>query len=553
MTELSVRQLIRAGLLALLVGLVPGLGVAEEATPEKILIRNVRLIDRRGRTQDQTVNILIKETKLHIVTTSAIEPEDGMTGYDAQSGVVMGTLDVGQPANFLIVDQDPREDIEVLLDTKAHVVFAIRDGTIIRNTLPDLTTLEPEPEDEKQTGWMAYSPPPMALPIAYQDRRKWNRWDTKFISGIFVAAVALDRQRWLSQSDASEQQVGDLKAYDGGEIRALRLGIAGTLNFETPWVYTFILVTHAFDKGFDTQSTDDITLLDYRLDIPLPRRLTLSVGKQKEPISMERLLLGTQMQMQERPAVADALFPARNVGITLNGASFGQRVAWGAGVFNDWFDTSQSFDESANHVVGRITGLPWVSGDDSHLLHLGLGIRHTDGGESFRYGAAPEFNQSPLFVDTDVFDATRTLTYDLEVSWRRGPYWVAAELIRNEVKAPELGDPVFNGYHVSGSWILTGEMRDYKRRNGTLGPVPIARSVNQGGFGAFEVAGRYSTLDLSDGLVSGGEMDIYSLGINWWLTPKFGTSFNYRHIVLDRYGVQGHSDGIMARVILMLE
>jgi phosphate-selective porin OprO/OprP len=259
------------------------------------------------------------------------------------------------------------------------------------------------------------------------------------------------------------------------------------------------------------------------------------------------------MQMQERPAVADALFPARNVGVAVNGTGFGQRMAWGGGVFNDWFDESQNFSESASQVVGRVTGLPWVSEDESHLVHLGLGIRYSDGKEVRRYRSTPEFNQSPVFVDTDAFETERTLTYDLEVSWRRGPYWLATEFIRNGAEAPDLENPVFNGYHVSGSWILTGEMRNYKRRSGTFGPVPVSRSVNQGSFGAWEVAGRFSSLDLSDGLVNGGEMDIISLGINWWPTPKAGANLNYRHIVLDRYGVRGHSDGVMARVILMLE
>ena len=33
-----------------------------------------------------------------------------------------------------------------------------------------------------------------------------------------------------------------------------------------------------------------------------------------------------------------------------------------------------------------------------------------------------------------------------------------------------------------------------------------------------EAGFRYSSLDLSDGDVDGGEMDTYSLGLNWWLT-----------------------------------
>ena len=268
---------------------------------------------------------------------------------------------------------------------------------------------------------------------------------------------------------------------------------------------------------------------------------------------MERLLLGTQLQMSERPAAVDALFPARNVGISLSGGGFGGRVAWAAGVFNDWFDASQRFDESASQVIGRVTGLAWVTEDDSHLLHLGLGVLYSDGKEGLRYRAAPELNQSPVFVDTGPLEAERALTSDLEVSWRRGPYWVAAEFLRSEVQSPQLGNPVFSGYHVTGSWILTREMRAYNRRNGTLGPVPVSRSVYQGGPGAWEVTARYSSLDLSDGLVDGGEMDILSLGLNWSLTPTFTVNLNYRRIVLDRDGVRGRSDGIMGRVILMLE
>ena len=35
----------------------------------------------------------------------------------------------------------------------------------------------------------------MALPVNYLDAGKWNRWETKAFSGIFVAALAADRPR----------------------------------------------------------------------------------------------------------------------------------------------------------------------------------------------------------------------------------------------------------------------------------------------------------------------------------------------------------------------
>ena len=64
---------------------------------------------------------------------------------------------------------------------------------------------------------------------------------------------------------------------------------------------------------------------------------------------------------------------------------------------------------------------------------------------------------------------------------------------------------------------------------------------------------RWSDLDLTDGLIDGGEMDILSLGVNWWLTPVFNFNMNYRYITLDRFGVKGSSSGIMTRILLLME
>ena len=555
MNSRRLRQRVPIAVLGL--SLLMGVATVEAEDGENLLIRNVRLIDRTGEAEDRVVNILIEASKLDFISEDEIDPGEEVVVLDGRNGVVMGHLRVGEPANFLILDQDPREDIEVLLDTKTHVIFAIRDGEVVRNALAPAASPEPEPEPEPakkpKPRWIAYAPPPMALPLTYQDTSKWNRWSGRHVSGIFLAAMALDRQHWLSQDDNSEQQVGDLKSYDGGDIRAFRLGIAGTLNFKKPWFYQVMIATHAFDRGYDSKSTDDFTWLDYRLDIPLSAKLGLSVGKQKEPISMERLLLGTQMPFSERPAVLDAMFRVRNVGLALNGQSAGGRMSWGVGVYNDWFDASQSLGESSTDLAGRVTGLAWVSENESHLLHLGLGARYTNAKEGVRYHAGAEFGQSPIFVDTGDLEADGAFTYDLEASWRGGPYWISAEFVRGQVSTPLDGNLAFGGYHLTGSWILTREMRPYVRRNGTFGPVPVSRSVYQGGKGAWEVTARYSSIDLDDRTVEGGQMGIFSLGLNWWLTPTFGTNFNYRHIVLDRYGIRGRSNGIMYRLILVLE
>jgi len=530
--------------------------LAQTVDPQNVLIRNVQLIQGGEGTDGVSVNLLIKDNKLEIITQDKVTIDDSMLAVDARNGYLIGQLKIGETPSFIILNQDPRENFEILMDTSFFTVFAVHNGRLFENNLFEVEEEEVE-EDPKRIGWTAYAPPPMALPLSYLDTTKWNRWETKYVSGIFIAAVVLDNQQWLSQDGISEQQIGDLKLFEGGEIRGLRVAAAGTLNFKKPWIYTIAGATNTFDKGFETENLDSFTFFDYRLDIPLSDKINLSIGKQKEPISMERIMSMIQLPMQERTSVSDALMPSRNVGAVISGTALDQRMTWAGGVFNDWFDTGDSFSDGANQVVGRATWLPFISEDESNLLHLGLGMRYTDAREGLRYATEPEFNKAPLYVDASVngtpFAANSAMLYQLEASWRKGPYWLATEFVSNDVDSPALGDPHFSGYHVTASWILSGEMREYNKRAGILGPVPVAKSVNQGGWGAWEIGFRWSELDLTDGLIDGGDMDILSLGLSWWLTPVFSVSMNYRYITLDRFGVEGDSSGLNVRVLLVLE
>jgi phosphate-selective porin OprO/OprP len=186
-------------------------------------------------------------------------------------------------------------------------------------------------------------------------------------------------------------------------------------------------------------------------------------------------------------------------------------------------------------------------------VQLGFGLRYDKAKEPLQYLTEPEFNKSPIFVNTGPIDANSSMLYNLEANWRKGPYWLAYEYVRNNVDAPAAGNPTFTGYHITGSWVFSGEMRPFDRKNGLFRPVPVARSVYNGGWGAWEFSTRYSSIDLSDGTVDGGEMDIFSLGASWWLTPFFSVSMNYRHIVLTQGGVKGKSDGVAVRLLLVLE
>jgi phosphate-selective porin OprO and OprP len=524
-------------------------------TYDSILLRNVKLLDQENPGQEIDVNILIKSNQLELVSQDLIPLDEAVVTFDARGGFVLGQMSLGEPANFMVMDGNPRNDIDVLLDTKSHTLFAVRRGQVLRNRLEIVVDETPEEKRRASGGWLAYSPPPLAVPLDYQDRGKFNRFDTKAVSGLAAGAVVLDRQFWVDQNSASEAQVGDLTAFEGGEIRGLRVGAVGTLNFDKPWVWTLFGATHAFDKGFDVEESDEFTFFDVRLDIPVWEKAGFSIGKQKEPISMERLMSMVHLPMQERAAISDAILPSRNVGLVMSGSMFRDRVAWGAGAFNSWLDKDQpeSFSDNTTNYVGRATWVPFESATESTLLHLGVAYRYSDAEQGAAVRTEPEFNQSPAFISSNLFDAQRIDTYQAEASLRSGPFWLHGEWLQADLESQAMLDPTVKGYHLTASWALSGEMREYNKRVGIFKRLPIARTVHQNGWGAWEVSTRYSTLDANDGLLEAGDMDIVSAGINWWLTPYFSIDINYRYITLDKDGLDGTSHGFNTRVLLVLE
>ena len=165
----------------------------------------------------------------------------------------------------------------------------------------------------------------------------------------------------------------------------------------------------------------------------------------------------------------------------------------------------------------------------------------------------PEFNKAWDFVDTGSHQADKTQTYNVELAWRRGPAMLLSEYTRTDVSNPALGNPSFDGYFVEASWILTGEMRAYNNKGGVFGGIPIAKSVYQNGKGAWELYTRYSDINLNDGTIDGGDMQIATLGLNWWLTPFFSVNMGYKYIWNEQGGEKGESSGLLTRLILVLE
>jgi phosphate-selective porin OprO/OprP len=85
---------------------------------------------------------------------------------------------------------------------------------------------------------------------------------------------------------------------------------------------------------------------------------------------------------------------------------------------------------------------------------------------------------------------------------------------------------------------LTGEARAYDPGAASFRGLKPAHPLGKDGFGAWEVAARYSNIDLAfdpfagaaAGAVTGGQQNIWTLGLNWYPTAGLRFMLDYDNI-----------------------
>ena len=86
----------------------------------------------------------------------------------------------------------------------------------------------------------------------------------------------------------------------------------------------------------------------------------------------------------------------------------------------------------------------------------------------------------------------------------------------------------FGSFYIEGSHFPTGEHRIYRNSRASFDRVkPFHNLGNQNGWGAWEIALRYSQLDLNDQLINGGKLRDLTVGLNWYLNPTTRMMWNY--------------------------
>jgi phosphate-selective porin OprO/OprP len=380
------------------------------------------------------------------------------------------------------------------------------------------------------------------LRLFWKEGLQFEAGDGKTFKGKFGGSIQYDMAAF-DQDAATESVVGDAAA--ATEFRRVRLYTSGEINAGIPVIY----------KSQIDFAGPSLRFADVYLGLNhVPYVGTLQLGQMYEPFSIEQNTSDNYIPLLERSLPIEAFSPARNVGGLFRNTLFNERMTWAAGIFvddkNDKGD-GDSFD-SNTHFIGRLTGLPWYdeASGGRRYWHLGVGGGLIDPEDNtVRFRSRPEAHLAPNYVDTGNFAATDVYLSNVESVLTYGPLSLQGEYFRTWADTTRGLNLSFDGFYVYGSWFLTGEHRPYKKTEGIIDRVKPLKSFSLGkdGWGALELAARYSRLDLNDQDIAGGRLADYTGGLNWYFNPNARLMLNYIYSDLDRKRIEGHAHSFQTR------
>ena len=301
---------------------------------------------------------------------------------------------------------------------------------------------------------------------------------------IFFGRLELDYAHFSS---------GVLEDESGLDLRRFRLGLAGRVKFWPGWNYKL-----------EVDLTDgENTLSDAYISWRSNRWGTLRIGNQKVAQTLSGQTSSLSIPFMERPLPVLAFTLTRRLGVGWNA----HLKIVGANITVFGLDPNKGVGSEG--WAARAYFNP--AKEKFHVIHIGGSFMQLSSDDDARLRARPESHVTDIrLVDTGVWpDVSTSSAAGLEVAAARGPVTLRSEFYRAEWSRTVGSNPKFRGLYVEASWFLSGEMAHY--RDGKF----IRPNINRAR-GAWELAARFSSIDLNDEDVQGGTQKNLSFGVNWY-------------------------------------
>ncbi|MDE1172489.1 MAG: porin [Parvibaculaceae bacterium] len=346
---------------------------------------------------------------------------------------------------------------------------------------------------------------------------------------------------------------------NGTEIRRARLGIDGT--YTKDWVYR--LEADFAKSSRDDNSSQEIDLKDAYVGYQGIHNTKIIIGQQKTPNTLEQANSSYDQLFTEIPLMVEAFTNRLTAGgdykigaqatyegsnYLVSGGIFGENSAAYGGT-----STTSSAAQGVYHDEGWGPAARFVYTpikEPTKLIHLGLSgyYRNTAGKQFVQFRSGPEVDvDSTRLVDTGALKADDYEFGGVELAGVYGPFFLQSEYGVTKVDRLTGSNVSFGGGYAEVSYTLTGESKPYK--SGAFLRTKPKRQFDPGAgnWGAWEVAARYSTLDLNDKDIRGGTENNWSLGLNWYPNDYIRFLVDYVNFDAKRNGVKQEGDVVITR------
>ena len=366
-----------------------------------------------------------------------------------------------------------------------------------------------------------------------------------------------DFRRGSVGSAANRETNGARDFSDGFNFRRARFGIEGSISRD----FNYRLLLELGGAGTEGPTRINDAWIAYTGLAPF----TFQLGAFSPPANMDDGTTPEDLPFIERASASElsrTLGGADGrigLGVKASGARWMSSLTFTTRTVND----AEVFD-SQLAAVARAGALVATGAD--YNLHVGAsgtyvfspadqGSSGTPPRHAIRLRDRPEIRvDSTRLIDTGAIDAAHASVLGLEFGANWKSFYLQGEHFWFDItrRAPgALDDPGFSGYYLQGGWMISGERRRYNAVTGSFqNPRPLIPFSSAGGFGAWEIAARYSRMSLNfeaglagtaaiPGSVRGGEQSIRTLGVNWYLNPNFKVMMNYLLIDVNRLNPTG--------------
>jgi len=342
----------------------------------------------------------------------------------------------------------------------------------------------------------------------------------------------------------------------------------GRLYFVAKYDDWIVNVTPDFGDNPDGNPT----LFEANINYTGIKPLTFTVGYTHPFVSLEDATFPGNLLFLERPSI---IIIERSVAAGIQRSALGGYAAT-KDYFASAYLTGPTFGAQKDTLlnneqlafVGRVAVRPYHDQDwnlhaeasGQHVFHPNLNTSGVPGVSQQTISLADEpelrigFDQ---LVDAGPISASSANVYGggVGANWRN--YLMQGEFYQiavNQSKLPHVPAPMlgFNGGYVEGSVVLTGEAHPYNLERAAWGrPHPDNPfSLAEGGIGAWEIAARYSTVDLNSSVVPGvsqsvtggiygGKQQIGAVALSWYPNDWIRFMLQFQYVDVNRLDSAG--------------